>query len=328
VLHADVGRESGWGHLRECLTLGSALRARDVEPAFIIPTRESGAARVLRSEGYRFSALPRSWWQGRHGASLDRVFEPATDAVIVADLVTVTAQYARAAAKSTAGLAVITEHVDEERGAVNFNISRFPELMPLHEVYQRPARRRIRDSVGRLLVCFGGSDPKNCTGLTLEMLRQGFERSVLPRGIHIDVVCGPLFEHGSAIRAMAASYPVPMSVVGPLTPGMLVRRAHASDLAITTGGGTMYEFCATGLPSIVVPVLDKMAANAAVLARRGAVVVTPRADCLSSEDLLEAVRRLLARSARRRFAVAARRTVDGGGADRMAARLVRKWRLA
>ena len=328
VLHADVGRESGWGHFGECLTLAAALRRLRVEPAFLIPTREPAAARVLRSEGYRFHTAPRAWWQRRDRVSLDRLFDRAAGSLVVADLVTLTADYARVAKKRTAGLAVITEHVAEERGALNFNISLCPELMPLHQVYQRPPQRRIKHAVGRVLVCFGGSDPKNCTGLTLEMLRQGFERSLLPRTFRIDVVCGPLFKHARAIRAMIASYPVPVSVIGPLTPAMLARRARAADLAITTGGGTMYEFCATGLPSIVVPVLDKMTANAGVLAKRGAVVVTARADRLASEGLVDAVRSLLAPPARRRIAAAARSTVDGGGADRMAAGLVKRWPLA
>lgn len=326
--HADVGREAGWGHFRECLTVAAALRQRGVEPAFIIPSREPAAARALQAERYWFVARPRHWWQPGSRASLERLFAHVQDGVLLADLVTTTREYVRVAMQRTAGVAVITEHRDEELGAVNFNISRRPELMPLHRAFQTNEQRLVRNAVGRVLVCFGGSDPKNCTGFVLEMLRQGFERGLLPRDIRVDVICGPLFEHRPAIRAMQASYPASIAVLGPVTPAMLARRARAADLAITTGGGTMYEFCAVGLPSIVVPILDKMAANAEVLARRRAVVLLPRVDRLSADALTSAVRRLLTPAARRRLSSAAREAVDGRGAERIAADLLTRWSLA
>ena len=89
----------------------------------------------------------------------------------------------------------------------------------------------------------------------------------------------------------------------------------------------MYEFCAVGLPSVVVPVLDKMDTNAKVLQRKGAVLCTTRIDDLSAQELIRAVVSLLNRQARDAVAKAAQSAVDGRGAERISKRLFQEWEL-
>ena len=246
---------------------------------------------------------------------------------LVANLVTVSARYAKEVSRAVEGWALITEHANQKLAPLNFDISQHPEYMPLHAAYGGAHFPSISVNIRELLICFGGTDPKNSCGLVLELLRQGFERGELPRELRVIVVLGPLFEHGTVIRAMPATYPVELTVTGPVTPEKLAGLAAQADLAITTGGGTMYEFCALGLPSIVVPVLDKMAVNAKVLEEKGAVLRTARADRLSAQELIEACRRLLDGQARDTMAQAAQAAVDGQGAERIAIRLTKEWRL-
>ena len=327
VFHLDVSREHGWGHFGECMTLADAFRARGIDTGFVLPTGVGSAEDRLRQGRYPFFAIPGSRWLKDSAQGLQDLFSAIRGRYVIADLIRLTPRYAARATRCVAALAVITEHREQELGDINFNICRFPKYMPIDAEF-RGGTRRIPAHAERVLINYGGSDAKNCSGLTLEMLRQGFEREELPRTLVLTVVCGPLFPHRAALEALKQSYPVRLEVIGPLAPKQFARIARASDMAITTGGDTMYEFCATGLPSLVVPVLDKMAANAEVLARRRAIVQLPRIDAVTARSLVGHVQQLLKPAVRRRLARDARRTVDGAGAERIVARLIREWRLS
>ena len=329
VFHADVGRAEGWGHLRECLSVAAALRERGVGSAFVLPAENGVAKKEVERQGYASHGLPASTWQGDDGSldDLGELLKEIGASHVVADLMTASPQYAEAMARVAPQWATITELEDEERAALSFNISRDPEYMPLDGVYRGRPARVATERLSEMLVCFGGSDPKNVTGLVLEQLRYGFEVCALPSDVHVTAVLGPLFEHGAVIRAMPASYPVGLTVAGPLEPPELAACALEADVAVTTGGGTMYEFCALGLPSIVVPIFEKQEANARVLERTGAVALTSSVDRLSAGELIDAVSALHSSEARQAMADAAQAAIDGRGAERIAERLVSEWGL-
>lgn len=328
LLHADVGRDVGWGHFRECLSIGEALRARGVAAALLVPPGIPEADAEARRLGFAVEHLPEAAWKEAGSLGLVAHLRARGPTYLVSDLFTLTAGYAAAVRPAVSGFANVTELSDEEHAPLNFNICREPRYMPLHARWRDAPQREVRDAVREVLVCFGGADPKNVTGLVLEMLRQGFERGDLPRTFAIRTVVGPLFEHGDAVRALAGSFPVPLEVEGPVDPEALVERARSADLAITTGGGTMYEYCAQGTPSVVVPILDKMDRNAEVLERVGAVVRLARCDLLRAADLVAATRDLLPATGRRELSTAAQRAVDGRGAERIADALEKEWKLA
>ena len=328
VFHADVGRAEGWGHLRECLSVAAALRERGIGSAFVLPAENGIAKSEVERQGYASHALPASTWQsGGPLDDLEALLREIGASHVVADLVTALPQYAEAIARVAPQWAAITELEDGERAALSFNISRDPQYMPLDAAYRGRPARVAAARLSEVLVCFGGSDPKNVTGLVLEQLRYGFEVCALGSDVHVTVVLGPLFEHAPVIHEMPVSYPVSLSVAGPLAPAELAERALKADVAVTTGGGTMYEFCALGLPSVVVPILEKQAANAHVLERKQAVSLTSGVDRLSAGELIEAVSALGSREARQAMADAAQAAIDGRGAERIAERLVREWGL-
>lgn len=314
ILHADVGREEGWGHFRELLSVATILRARGIESTFAVPTSAKQARQELKKE--RYAALP-----------ADRYRQWAPGCCVVSDLIRYPADYVRFIRKEAVGWAIITEHEYEELASINFNICREPEFMPLHGQYRDCPPKKINDDLKKIFVCFGGADPKNTTGLVLEFLRQGFERAQLPRDVSLTVLLGPLFEHASAVKAMIKTYPVPMKVSGPVGPKIVARMALESDLTLTTGGGTMYEFCALGVPSIIIPILDKMDANARVVEKRLAVVRTPRVDRLSAEELIGTIKPFWSAKRRKVISRRSQKAIDGRGAERIADKLLKAWRL-
>jgi len=102
-----------------------------------------------------------------------------------------------------------------------------------------PARTELR----RVLVFFGGVDPDNLTGLTLEALMD-------PALAHlaVDVVLGHQSPHRQEVADLVAQRPY-TTLHGPL-PSLAGLGARA-DLTIGAGGSTTWERICLGLPTIV-----------------------------------------------------------------------------
>ena len=100
------------------------------------------------------------------------------------------------------------------------------------------------------------------------------------------------------------------------SPDSLFELLQACDLAVVSAGQSMLEAAATGTPTLVVVVADNQFEQADQLGRRGAVVVA------GPGELEDRVRALAGDpEARAAAAAAARRTVDGRGAQRIAQRV-------
>lgn len=325
VFHTDAGSEAGMGHMQECLSVAEALIRPGIEIAFIVPKESERAQKVVDARGYDVYPVPEKDWQ--HGkAILTEEIVKEKAAFVVTNLVACHESYADLIGRAAKGWATITEHREEELAPTNFNICLSPELVPLSQVWRGAAATKIRQSVSNILINFGGSDPRNITALSLELLRQGLERSNIYQEFSIDVVLGPLFEHSGMINALSKSYPRRVNVHGPLDQEELCQLALAADLAVTAGGGTMYEFCSIGLPCIVLPVLDKNRLNADVLASRGAVLLTERVDHLTAARFVSSLGSMLGQPRRKQYSKNARRAVDGFGSERIATELMQQWK--
>lgn len=326
LIHADAGPKEGWGHLREALAVAKALRTSTTTCTFILPTESPDAAVEAEAEGFAVIKMPAIDWQSIEPSDqLIHLLEKPETPFLVCDLVRVSPGYAASVSNLCDSWAIVTELREDERADVNFNVSQSPQYMPLGPEYRRVAKRQTRSTVRRILINYGGSDPRNITSQTLEMLRPALTSGALPRDVGFIVVLGLLFEHADAVREVASSYPVPVEIVGPLSASEMVVEATRSDIAITTAGGTMYEFCALGLPCIIVPDHDKQQANAKVLADRGAVSMTSKLATLSNDELASAVRELLPMEPRQTMTDRAQEEIDGLGAERIAARLRQEW---
>jgi spore coat polysaccharide biosynthesis predicted glycosyltransferase SpsG len=326
IVHADAGPEEGWGHLRESLEVAKELRTAGADCLLVLPSESPRAAEEAEAEGFDVVKIPAADWQSSDPpVRLPRLLQTVGATHLVCNLVHVSEAYAAAIADACEAWAVITELGEDERANVNFNVGQSPDFMPLDRIYRGASPRATRESVQRILISYGGSDPRNVTAQTLLVLRPAFASGELSPKIELVPVLGPLFEHGEAIQAIAASYPASVNVVGPLTPAEMALTVAGSDIALTTAGGTMYEFCALGLPCVVVPDQDKQVANAKVLADLGAIVATSQLSTLTDDELASAVRGLLAVGAREALSTRAQEAIDGRGAERIADRLRIEW---
>ncbi len=137
------------------------------------------------------------------------------------------------------------------------------EFFALREVSL--SRRNTNPQLKHLLICMGGVDQVDATGKVLDVLRE----CSLPADLRITVVMGehaPWLEHVKLI-ARQITYPVEVKV----NVNNMAQLMAESDLAIGAAGGTSWERCCLGLPSIVVVLADNQRNGGHALEKRGCV---------------------------------------------------------
>ena len=306
VFRVAAGPRRGFGHLARCRALAGALGV----PALVSLRATPSTARAAAATGVTLV--------GGGVRLLDRV-RPSL--VVVDDPDTAHARTWVAAARrrglpvaaiSDAGRGrvdadlVIDGSVNARRpsGARHLSGPRYAVLDPRVDGLRTSRRRRPR----RICIALGG-------GAQVCGVVPALTAVLAARVPDADIRVAPGF----------TTRPRPALAVGRwLAPGALVPALASADLAIVGGGLTAYEACALGVPSVAVAVVPGQRPTIRTLAGRGAIVDGGAWRPARTGRIGDLAARLLHASARRRtLARAGRRLVDGRGARRIAAALVR-----
>ncbi len=164
----------------------------------------------------------------------------------------------------------------------------------------------------------GGADSHNVTVKVLHALNEIREHR--PNVIAVLGACNP---NRSDVVQVATKLDYPVEILDNVADMAAVMR-H-SDLAVAAGGSTLYELAACGVPTVSIVIADNQAAVARSLAARGAIINLGPAELLSNQQITTIVSGLIRSNRLRQILAAnARRLVDGRGADRVAADMIRR----
>ena len=188
--------------------------------------------------------------------------------------------------------------------------SEFVALRP-----QSLARRAQNAKLEHLLIFMGGLDKDNVTGQVLVALKA----CGLPSSLRITVVMGQHAPWLEQIQALAEQMPLPTDVLVGVSD--MAQLMAESDLAIGAVGGSAWERCCLGLPSIVLVLAENQQMGAEALQRAGVVIALERSqqitDVLCQWKSAKATKELLTK-----LSTAAAAVTDGRGCDRAAARMM------
>lgn len=165
-------------------------------------------------------------------------------------------------------------------------------------------RGGIAREVKKVLITFGGGDPRNNTQRVLTLLSKIAE----PR-LEVRVVCGHVFRNGLNYRG-AGVHRYEVSDTVPDIGKLMVE----ADLAFCGGGTTLMELLSLGVPSISRPQSPEELAFADSLAEKGALLMWGGDDGLLQQKLNELIRDDGLRHDR---SGRGRELFDGGGAVRI-----------
>ena len=301
AFRADASVQIGTGHVMRCLTLATELRGRGHECRFVCRDLLGHLSQMIGDAGFDLTLLPAPADDFKVGADdpghaawaevpwkLDAVqtFTAAQDVDwLVVDHYAFDARWQTGALAPGVRLAVIDDLADRAHAAdllLDQNLGRLsrdyydllpqkaelligpkyailrPEFAALRETAL--ARRAERgNTVKTVLVSMGGVDLDNATGAVLSVLGAQLD-------LRVTVVMGANAPALDLIRSQARGVQV---IVNTSDMSGLMAKA---DLAIGAAGGTSWERCALGLPTLVAVLADNQAEAAVALSTVGAAI--------------------------------------------------------
>ncbi len=177
--------------------------------------------------------------------------------------------------------------------------------------------RRVNNKVTEVLITLGGADTCNATPKILEWLNSHENFS----DYNYQVVIGPAFTNQAQLDGIAEACSNVLCYRNPDMAALIT----TCDLAISGAGQTVHELMAAGLPALLIEAADNQHLNALCAAEKGVAINLGPFQEITAEDLqvhFDIVCRdwLL----RIKMAENGQSLIDGGGAVRLAHRLIKE----
>jgi spore coat polysaccharide biosynthesis predicted glycosyltransferase SpsG len=248
ALCLEASHARGYGHLYRVLRLATELRQRGVR-VILVSNQDANALQLLEQAAFPVISVPdlRSAddWESplvsRHAIRVwvnDRL---STDEAHAQRLLATGARLATIDDQGT-GAALADLHVAplaalERKEPPGRRVLSGMDFLILDPVIARLRRLRVR--ADRWIVTLGGTDTYGVSVKVVRLLRDFIDRAT--------VVVGPGFQHLAQLReVLPASYELKQGVPS------LVEEFSRHDVAVTGGGITAFEACASGLPTVVI----------------------------------------------------------------------------
>lgn len=317
-LVAASAPETGGGHVSRVFALAGALvgRGAEVSATFLGGEPRGEAAREGARLGLRDGPIPGDTLVVADLPEADAASElAAADRLVVFD--------DRDAFTGSARI-VVQPSLPEWAGPGRADrvLAGF-EYMPLSGRYRalrdRQASRRGRAGVAvpRVVLCFGGSDPARVTERLAPALVVAAARAVPAWTLEVIVGAGYAGTAGIDDGVAAAAFPMVRD------PADLPERLAEADLAIVAAGTMKFEVACLGRPAILVGVADDQLPVGPVFAATGGADWLGDGRTFDPARLSDAVAELIGDPARREaMGLRGAATVDGLGADRLAANIL------
>ena len=307
VFRTDASLQIGTGHVMRCLTLADALRQRGAACHFLCREHVGNLTSLIRRRGYEVSVLPvredgvLSAAPPAHAAWLGVPWEEDADRTqacaggtaidwLVVDHYAVDARWEQSLRPHCRHLMVIDDLADRQHDCdvlLDQNLGRdaadYATLVPpdcelligpnyallrteFAKMRPHSLMRREPSQLRRILVTMGGVDRDNVTGDVLDALRN----CLLPPDCRITVVMGSQAPALDSVRQQAATMPWPAEVHVNVT-DMAALMAEC-DVAIGAAGGTSWERCCLGVPTLIAVLAENQQRIAVSLDAGGAAI--------------------------------------------------------
>lgn len=352
----DASIKIGTGHVMRCLTLADALHARGALCSFICRPHSGHLLDMIAQRGHQAVALPNEGTTTHHMPT-DKVYaawlgtDGQTDAQqtsealgnksvdwLVVDHYALDHRWEQTLRPHCQNLMVIDDLADRPHDCdvlLDQNLGRSAQdygglLKPQTAIYIGPQyallrpefaqlrsqslARRIQPQLKHLLITMGGVDKDNATGHVLQALTD----CRLPADLRISVVMGPHATCLADVQRQALQMPWPTQVL--VGVNAMAQLMSDSDLCIGAAGGTSWERCCMGLPTLLLVLADNQLPGAQALEKAGAALAVDNDQRMSQE--FEKHMQSGASVQLKSWALAAAAVTDGLGVQRIVAAML------
>jgi UDP-2,4-diacetamido-2,4,6-trideoxy-beta-L-altropyranose hydrolase len=327
VIRADADPLTGTGHVMRCIALAQAwnmLGGTVILHTAPIPTRLED---FLRRVGCTISIAQHHNGDSADASELTAIAREADATWIVQDGYHLRSEYQTRIKAAGFRLLAIDDLAEEPSyGAdivLNQNIyasahdyrdsgreSRLllgPEYVLLREDFWRwRGREKHVDEMKHALITFGGSDPRNMTGMAMQAMAD------VEGDFMLRVIVGPSNPRLEEIRAQAQDCSLETHVLNDVQ--SMAEILDWADIAVSAAGSATYEFAFMGVPALIVQTADNQRRGAPILSQRGIAVDLGWHSEITRERVAAAIREMIADNAgRTRMARLGQAAVDGMG---------------
>lgn len=351
AFRADASLRMGSGHVMRCVTLADALKQKGAECHFLCREHPGHLIELVRGKGHVVHVLPcepespidrngpaHAAWLGATQEQDAQACLPILQALqpdwLIVDHYALDIRWEESLQPFCRRLMVIDDLADRVHQCdllLDQNLGRKPAdyagLIPeactvlagpqyallrpeFAALREYSLERRKQPKLQNLLITMGGVDQPNATGKVLEALKH----SALPDDIRIDVVMGAKAPWLEKVKEIARGMPWPTDVL--VNVADMAQRMADCDLAIGAAGGTSWERCCLGVPTIMVVLADNQWSGAQALQDAQAACLL--GDIPAISRLPAALVLLEQRTELERMSLMSTRITDGLGATRVA----------
>lgn len=319
IIITEGGIKFGFGHIARCYSLYQAFKVRAIKSKILI-NGDVSIKKILKDADYQIA----DWMKDK---------ELFSQLIKNIDISVVDSYYAgldfySEVSKQTAVPVYIDDNmrVDYPQGIL-INGSIYAEELsfskendrvyllgcqyaPLRKEFWEVADKIINKTVKEIMITSGGSDSCGMTIKVLEVLIKNYPNLVKK------VVLGRAFPDREKIKNIKDNRVIFIEQPDAITMRQLMLEA---DIAVSSGGQTIYELARVGTPAIGISIVDNQTANVKAWAKLGFLQAYTGSIKNSDFDafLVKAVQNLLDFSVRKVRSGIGRKLVDGRGALRI-----------
>lgn len=352
VFRVDASLQIGTGHVMRCLTLAQALKTAGARCRFVCRAHEGHLIEHITGQGFDATALPigapdirevlggpthAAWLGCSTSADAQQTlaaFEGQHIDGLVVDHYALDATWEALVRPRVSHLMVVDDLADRPHRCdmlLDPNLGRHATdyaacVPPACRILAGPRyallrpefaalrgyslQRRSAPELHQVLITLGGVDRSDATGRVLAALRDGD----LPPSCRLTVVMGAHAPWLERVRDLAVQMPWPTEVLVGVAD--MAQRMADADLSIGAAGGTAWERCCLGVPTLLIVLADNQRPGALALEAAGAAWLLGDVDT-AARSLPDALRRLANPAEIRRLAAAAGAVTDGLGCGRV-----------
>lgn len=345
VFRVDSSVGIGSGHFVRCLSLAEEFSKYNVDILFITSINSGSCVDQVAKNGFKVELLPHNLCSDDCEIIYTDAYECSRVINLVggADLLIVDSYYIdkkweRILKLAVKNLLVIDDLENREhecqfildQNLIDYDDQNYLGLLPkyckkyfgpryaliraqFHEIYHNVSKEI--SNILQILIMFGGSDPTNETQKVLEAINQPTNSK-----INITVIFGRDCPHKELILNSELNTTNVTFLVGV---DNMASEMSKADIMIGAGGGSVWERCSLGLPSISIATANNQISQLEKLAEKGALLYLGESKNVQVDDIKFAVEKLIAdnqlREGMRRIA---REIVDAKGASRVVSHLI------
>ena len=253
IIITEGGKKNGFGHITRCLSIASEFKKHNFTVLFIVNGDES-IIDVLKNENYKIVNWMEEEIRGNNILLIDSIeitnkklleFEKFNNFIIYIDDDKRRNILNKGIVIDWTVLSDKQNYFQPKKENVIYLLG--SKYTPLRTEFSIAERNTIRKEVKKVMITFGGADVRNLTPSILKILSNKFPK------VEKHIVIGAGFTNIDTIKSLKDENTY---LVYSASTQQMIKLMQNSDIAIASGGQTLYELARIGTPTIAILLVE------------------------------------------------------------------------